>query len=46
LTAKDPIPLLVPGTQASLHNIGQDALVILRLRVIPKSNPASSTPAT
>jgi hypothetical protein len=43
LTVNDPIPLLVPGTSVSMHNIGQDPLVILRLRVIPLPNPAPAS---
>ena len=46
LTVNDPIPLLVPGTFVSMHNIGKDPLGILRLRVIPQPNPASPTPAS
>jgi hypothetical protein len=38
LAADDAIPVLVPGTEVSLHNIGEDPLVLLRLRV---SSPAA-----
>ena len=33
LTPDDPIPVLVPGTQITLRNIGDDPLVLLRLRI-------------
>jgi hypothetical protein len=41
LTLQEPIPILVPGTHVSLHNIGQDPLVLLRLRVSPQSSAGS-----
>jgi hypothetical protein len=48
LTAQEPVPILVPGTHVSLHNIGQDPLVLLRLRVSPqdstRSPPADTGP--
>ncbi|HEU0113559.1 MAG TPA: hypothetical protein VFQ80_02745, partial [Thermomicrobiales bacterium] len=33
LTPADTIPVLVPGTQLTMHNLGDEPLVLLRLRV-------------
>ena len=44
LTPEDPIPVLVPGTRITLHNLGDDPLVLLRLRISPQDQaqiPAS-----
>jgi hypothetical protein len=41
LTLQESIPILIPGTHVSLHNIGQDPLVLLRLRVSPQSSAGS-----
>jgi hypothetical protein len=41
LTIQEPIPILVPGTHVSLHNIGEDPLVLLRLQVNPQSSAGS-----
>lgn len=48
LTVDDPIPVLVPGTHITMHNIGNDPLSLLRLRVQPQGAPVSGevTPAT
>jgi hypothetical protein len=41
LPVGEPVPLLVPGTHITLHNLGEDPLVVLRLGVTPE--PASPT---
>ncbi len=42
LTPADAIPVLAPGTQLTMHNIGEEPLVLLRLRL----QPASAATAT
>jgi mannose-6-phosphate isomerase-like protein (cupin superfamily) len=46
LTVDDPIPVLVPGTHITMRNIGNDPLVLLRLRVQPEGNADGSGGAT
>lgn len=41
LTADNPIPVLVPGTHITMRNVGNDPLVLLRLRVQPEAGDAS-----
>jgi hypothetical protein len=46
LAADDPVPILVPGTSVTMRNVGDDPLVLLRLRVSPLSDdPSAETPA-
>ena len=33
LSPEDPVPILVPGTSVTMRNVGDDPLVLLRLRV-------------
>jgi hypothetical protein len=45
LTTDDSIPVLVPGTHITLRNVGDDPLVLLRLRISPQAQaqaPASN----
>jgi hypothetical protein len=35
VAAGDPLPALVPGTLVTLRNVGEEPLVLLRLRVLP-----------
>jgi hypothetical protein len=37
----DKLPGLVPGTHVTLRNVGDDPLVLLRLRVMPLTGPTS-----
>ena len=43
LTADDPIPVLVPGTHITLRNVGDDSLVLLRLRISPQDQTPAPT---
>jgi hypothetical protein len=42
VAAGEPLPPLVPGTRATLRNIGEEPLVLLRLRVLPTSGRGAS----
>jgi hypothetical protein len=44
LTADDTVPILVPGTRVTMRNVGDDPLVLLRLRV--SSLPAGAAAET
>jgi hypothetical protein len=44
LTADDSLPILVPGTRVTMRNVGDDPLVLLRLRV--SSLPAGAAAET
>jgi hypothetical protein len=35
ISADEALPALVPGTRVTLRNLGEDSLVLLRLRVLP-----------
>jgi hypothetical protein len=39
LTVDESIPILVPGTSVTMRNVGEDPLVLLRLRVSPVTEP-------
>jgi hypothetical protein len=39
--AGDKLPGLVPGTHVTLRNVGDDPLVLLRLRVMPQTGASS-----
>lgn len=46
LAAEDPVPTLVPGTSVTMRNVGDESLVLLRLRVTPLTDdPSAETPA-
>jgi hypothetical protein len=40
----EPLPAMVPGTRVSLRNIGDDPLILLRLRVIPITTTGEAEP--
>lgn len=40
----ESLPAMVPGTRVSLRNIGEDPLVLLRLRVIPRAATSEPEP--
>jgi hypothetical protein len=37
----EPLPALVPGTRDTLHNVGEEPLILLRLRVLPLAETGS-----
>jgi hypothetical protein len=42
LAADDPVPILIPGTGVTMRNVGDDTLVLLRLRVSSQAGEAPS----
>ena len=45
LAADDPVPILVPGTDVTMRNVGDDPLVLLRLRVSSLVDDATAGPS-
>jgi hypothetical protein len=46
IAAGEPLPALVPGTRVTLRNLGEEPLVLLRLRLLPATGSNSPTPTT
>ena len=44
IAADELLPALVPGTKVTLRNVGDDPLVLLRLRVMPTAGGAGAIP--